>query len=293
MLTCPLELDRNRGSGKKNLLGGQLFGGSNSIPPELKRLAELQGSLSKAELTTKPTADNALKEYAKQTDPNTIAPSPPVRAAQLSTLIKSLAAAESQVADVIKARYAIVVELETMISAQKSALTVEEDQRISIDGQKAEIEAKRREVEDNIMKGLSASDSTPTEDPRTAKSGEPARPAPETFTPPPPEAETFTPPSSSPATREFTTTPSADIVQEEPPSHEGPPPSLDPMQAGPIAAGASHSRPESLSPPIVNGVNGGYGGVKKRKLNDEFDAFQGGNAMDEIDDDVAKMLEGE
>ncbi|KAI9681932.1 MAG: hypothetical protein M1822_007010 [Bathelium mastoideum] len=286
------DLDRNRGSGKKNLLGGQLFGGSNSVPSELKTLAELQGSLTKAELSVKPALDKATKEYAKQTDPNATAPTPPVRAAQLSALIKSLAAAESQVADVIKARHATITELERIITAQKTSLAKEEDQRLSLENQKTETESKRREVEDHIIQGLSAQDMPQTEDSRTVTAGDPTRPAPETFTPPPPEAETFTPPESNPAPPEFTTTTGADLVDEEPPNHEEPPPSLDTF-APPTVLGMSHPRPESQSPPNMNGVNGGYGGIKKRKLNDEFDAFQTGDAMDEIDDDVAEMLERE
>ncbi|KAL9064462.1 MAG: hypothetical protein Q9157_007820 [Trypethelium eluteriae] len=288
------ELDRNRGSGKKNLLGGQLFGGSSSIPMELKTLAELQGSLSKADLTARPTLNTATKEYAKHADPDSTAPSPPVRAAQLSTLIKNLAAAESQVADVIKARHATILELEKLIAAQKEALAVEEDQRIKLDSQKAEIEAERREVEDQIRKGLSAHDSaTPTEDVPLVAGEEPTRPAPETLTPPPPEAEIFTPPSLHPAPPEFTTTTGADLIAEQPPSHEEPPPNMDPYHATTAVVGMIHPRPQSLSPANVNGVNGGYGTAKKRKLNDEFDAFQSGDAMDGIDDDVAQMLERE
>ena len=293
-----LDLDRNRGSGKKNLLGGQLFGSSSSVPAELKPLAELHGTLTKAELSVKPTVDNATKEYAKQTDPNTTAPTPPVRAAQLSALIKSLAAAESQVADVIKARHSIIAELEKLITTQKASLATEESQHLDLESQKTEIESKRREVEDHIMQGLSAEDSTPAEDSETVAGGEPARPAPETFTPPPPEAETFTPPDLNPAPPEFTTTTGADPIEEEAPNHEEPPPSVEPPPAleaysTTSGLGAVHARPESQSPPNMNGVNGGYGSVKRRKLNDEFEAFQSGDAMDGIDDDVAEMLERE
>ena len=275
------------------MLGGQLFGGSSSIPPELKPLAELQGSLSKAELTSEPIIDNAAKEYAKQTEPQTAAPSLPVRAAQLSALIKNLATAESHVSDVIKARQATILELERLITAQKDALTVEGDRRSNLDNQKTEIEAKRREVEDHIMKGLSAQDATPIEEIPQPRAEEPPRPAPETFTPPPPEAETFTPPDLNPAPPELTTTTGADPIRELPPNHDEPAPSLNPYQATKITAGTVHPRPESLSPPNVNGVNGGYGITKKRKLNDEFEAFQTGDAMDGIDDDVAQMLERE
>ncbi|KAI9696679.1 MAG: Regulation of nuclear pre-mRNA domain containing protein 1B [Bogoriella megaspora] len=295
------ELDRNRGSGKKSL-GGQLFGGSSSssIPTELKQLADLQSSLSKAELYAKPTVDTATNDYNTVNDPNFTTPPPPVHAAQLSALIKTLATAESNVTEVIKIRRDTIAELERMVAAHKPLLEKEETNRYDLETQRTSTEAKKRDVEDAIMQGLSVQDaalltvpsSLPT---NTAENGlleEPTRPEAESFTPPPPETESFTPPLVEDEEPVYTSTTGADFLSDElPPSHEEPAPTSD--LPAMLTTGTVRTRPESMSPPLHNGGYG-MGGTKKRKLNDEFEAFaQDGDFMEGIDDEVAEMLEKE
>jgi regulator of Ty1 transposition protein 103 len=183
------EVDKTRGS-KKTLMGSSLFSGSSSgdgVPKELETLVPLQTALSKANFAARPTLESANADYQKLNDPDEKVPSPPVHAARLSSLMKSLATAESSVAESIKTRKALIEDLEKLLGVNKDALAKDETTYMDLSSRRMSTEAKKREVEDSIMRGLSVEplNDTPTELGRRSESVlEPERPEFEAFTPP-------------------------------------------------------------------------------------------------------------
>lgn len=178
----------------------------------------------------------------------------------------------------------------------------EEAQKETLATRKNVIEAKKREVEDGIMRGLSAP-STPVvvhgsqiADPRTNGGGvmsptdnasvEPERPDVEELTPPPPESRT---PAGSPVTATPATTPATHVQPTIPPHH---------APVAPPTAGADLLSSLSMPPvrhyPGTPGSASGGGVAKKRKLDDDYPGFGSGeDAMADLDDDVAELLRAE
>ena len=243
-----------------------------------------------------PTADS---EYDKLTDPSKPTPTPPVHAARLSALLKNLANAEGAVSESIKARRNLIAGLKSIIETNRATLAREEAQKETLVTRKNVIEAKKREVEDGIMRGLSAPSTpvvahgSPISDPRTNggvmspndnASVEPERPDVEELTPPPPESST---PAGTPL--DATAAAPATHVHPTPPFHHAP--------IAPPTAGADLL--SSLSMPPVRhytGTPGSAGGgiAKKRKLDDDYPDFGSGeDAMADLDDDVAELLRAE
>ncbi len=296
------ELDKTRSSSKKPLLGGSLFSGASgpSAPSEIEPLVPLQIAVSKAAATTLSAVPTADSEYDKLTDPSKPTPTPPVHAARLSALLKNLANAEGAVTESIKARRSLIAGLKSIIETNRATLVNEEAQKETLVTRKNVIEAKKREVEDGIMRGLSAP-STPVvahgsqiSDPRTNgrvmlspndnASVEPERPDVEELTPPPPESRT---PAGSPIAA-APAAPAAHILAT-PSSHHAP--------IAPPTAGADLL--SSLSMPPVRHYPGtpasaGGGMAKKRKVDDDYPDFGSGeDAMADLDDDVAELLRAE
>jgi len=294
------------------MLGGSLFSSSSgsAAPAEIQPLVPLQISVSKAVISSNGAVSTANVEYDKLTDPNAAIPTPPVHAARLSALLKALANAEGAVSESIKARQALIEGLEKVLETNRTALASEQSQHFELVNRKTTMEAKKREVEDGIMRGLSA-DSSPNVHgngspnleapessrtmPRETTSVEPERPYVEELTPPPVESLT---PMGSPPSEPLpapTTTTGADIVHAQQPDHTEPPPAVQPPLV-PAAAGSDllsslsmpQTRPQSGSP--VNGAS-----TKRRKLDqgDEFAAFGSGDAMADLDEDVAELLRRE
>ncbi|GAD95628.1 hypothetical protein NFIA_106020 [Paecilomyces variotii No. 5] len=271
------ELDKSRSSGKKPLLGGSLFSSSSgSIPPELQPLAPLQVALSKATMSSGTSVTTANTEYEKMHDPNTPLPTPPVHAARLSQLLKSLANAESSVSEIIKSRQSLIDGLEKLLDTNRSALAKEQSLMTQLSERKAETEAKKREVEDGIMRGLSA-DSSPVAhngDPSAGES-EPPRPEVEALTPPPVEALT---PVGSPKPETQDQSGIHPFMSLENDPHES-----DAGSTLPPGLVSSNTQSGSDS----NGVSS-----KKRKVvhgEDDYAAFAGGD----LDADVAELLRQE
>lgn len=305
------ELDKSRSSNKKPLLGGSLFGSSSgpSAPPEIQPLVSLQIAVSKAAATTTSAVPTAETEYDKLNDPSKPTPTPPVHAARLSALVKSLASAESAVSESIKARRNLIEGLEKIIETNRAALATEEAQKDVLATRKISTEAKKRDVEDGIMRGLSA-ESTPVAAHGSPVSGsktngnslssienasvEPERPHVEELTPPPPESRTEETASPAPVTNTTNQNPtpfsSSDPRLAPPPPHSTAP--------HPPTAGAdllsSLSMPQQTRP---------YAGLehssspqqKKRKLgSDDYPDFGAGeDAMADLDEDVAELLRAE
>lgn len=304
------ELDKSRSSGKKPLLGGSLFSNSTgpSAPLELQPMVPLQIAVSKAAVAVTVAASTANLEFDKLTDPNTPTPTPPVHAARLSSLLRSLASAEGAVSESIKARRALVEGLEQLVQTNKTALASEESQHFELVTRKTTIEAKKREVEDGIMRGLSAEpsppvhgnpglDSTPNGEGtrHDSTSVEPERPDIEALTPPPMESLT---PVGSPRAEglpALTTTTRADIKLEHPPNHNEPSPAIPPPL---IPATAGSDLLSSFAMPPVrhhpgSPINNNGGAFKKRKVEPDYAGYGSGDAMEGLDEDVAELLRAE
>ena len=278
------EVDKAKGTGKKTLMGNSLFGSSGTgagMPKELESLGPLQIAVSKAGLATLASTNTANAEYEKLNDSTTALPSPPVHAARLSALMKALANAESSVAESIKARKALVEGLEKILGVNRAALAQDEEAYLELSSRKNSTEAKKREVEDGIMRGLSVENSPANGSPGNSDrprsesmAAEPERPEFEALTPPPMECLT---PVGSPTM----------TVQPEPEPEEHP--NVQEILA--TMSGVSRIRPAA-----GQGMNGMS--TKKRKTNhggQEFAVDLGGmdGGLGDLDEDVAELLRQE
>jgi regulator of Ty1 transposition protein 103 len=270
------ELDRARGGHKKAALGGSLFSSSaSSAPPEYQAILSHQAQITKSEVLSKPTVLGALAEYDKQSNPAAPIPTAPVHAARLSALLKTLANAEGAVAESIKARRALVEGLEKIFTRNKEQLAKEEAQLADINSKKITTEAKKREVEDGILRGLANNDDL-----------EPERPDAEPLTPPMPPVESITPIGTP---KGFVTTTGADVFKEEPNNFAEPePPSFEQLPARLLdTAGDGLKREDETNGEGVEPV------VKRRKVVnnvgvDDYAEFADGAVS--IDADVEAML---
>lgn len=221
--------------------------------------------------------------------------------------MKSLASAEGAVAESVKARQALLEGLEKLVEANRKTLAEEESKHAELANRKAIIENKKREVEDAIMRGLSAESSPFTPgvngaDPRlngqTQKEGmsvDPERPDVEELTPPPPDSvqnmdpnqhDEYEPPSIEVA-------PLLESTQAPTPA---PTPASVPAPAPAFSAGADLL--SSLNMPPVRhfaaSPSNGTPVTKKRRLDDEAAVFgEGGDVMADLDEDVAELLRQE
>ncbi|PYI03381.1 DUF618-domain-containing protein [Aspergillus sclerotiicarbonarius CBS 121057] len=280
------EIDRSRSTGKKPLLGGSLFSNSSgSTPPELQPLVPLQSTLSKATLASVAPTAIGNAEYDKLHDPNTPLPPPPVHAARLSHLLKALANAESSVSEVIRSRRLLIDGLEKLLETNRSALSKEEAMAAQLKERKAETEATKREVEDGIMRGLSAENSPAVNHGDSGVEGESiTRPEVEALTPPPVEALT---PVGSPK----------QAAQE---TNSGAAPTQPQILGGFTLPGFGNPIDSSLSmaglPSVglndhqLDGSNGLH--AKKRKVTHEEEDYAQ-FASGDLDADVAELLKQE
>ncbi|KAL9120592.1 MAG: hypothetical protein Q9187_002848 [Circinaria calcarea] len=306
------EIDKTRSSGKKPLLGGSIFSNSSgpSAPSELQPLVPLQISVSKAAIGVSGSAPAAKVEYEKHEklmDPIVTDLPPAVHAARLNGVLKKLASAEGAVSESIKARESLVEALEQLLEINRIALASEKLQHSELVTRKATVEATKREVEDGIMRGLSAESGSNA--PQTSGSieshtngnsqskdpapTEPERPQMEELTPPP--TGSLTPTGSYHPAEEamFAITPAGDITHEQQPSYTDPPPAVQPALAH-----AGSDLLSSFTMPPAHAYGGspiGGGTLKKRKMDFEtdFTEFDGGDAMADLDEDVAELLRAE
>lgn len=194
------EIDKvkaGKGGGK---LGGALFGGSGvgGVPMELEGAANLYTELTKAEVGKTPAVQTAETDYAKLMDPAAVLPTPPVHAARLSALMRALATAQGAVEASISVRKQLVAGLEKLVQTHQAQLAEEAAVASQLSIKREGIEAKKREVEDGIMRGLSAP-ASPSATAQDNGNGHDYSAAPEAegFTPPPPDVESFTPPPAA------------------------------------------------------------------------------------------------
>jgi regulator of Ty1 transposition protein 103 len=313
-----------RGGGGGGKLGGTLFGGGSGggVPAELEPLSKSQAALSKAESNARGVVATANTEHTKLTDPDTPLPSPPVHAAKLASLMKTLATAHSAVESSIAG-------LEQLLKTHRSALATDHATASELSSRLASTENRKREVEDGIMRGLS-NPATPSYQSPSAGFGaepsngsndnEPTAPDYEEFTPPPPEVESFTPPPAAedengrdsfaigedvPAERLLVDPSGAEVIHEQQPSHDEPPPSHEPPQV--LESRASKSQNvlaadilSSLQMPQVRQASAELPSesadprLKRRKMSHNKpppvdEDFLGANGVDE--DGVAAMLQ--
>ncbi|KAH8671893.1 RNA polymerase II-binding domain-containing protein [Tricladium varicosporioides] len=280
------ELDKTRSSAGKRIGGSIFSSNTNAVPNELAPIVEPQQTVSKLVLSTRTSTNAASADYDKLTDPNAIVPSAPVHAARLNGLLKTLANAEGAVAESIKARKVLIEGLEKLLDANRVALAADEKQYELLSSRKQEIDNKKRDVEDSIMRGFATNSNPgtpagPGDGSPGGASHSPITPAPE---PDRPEVEALTPPG-----------------YPQPPQTE-PVPELD-LDSANGSVSAAHTIPSpqppvvgadllsSLSSPYARSGPGAGGIIKKRKLNvvDDFPDL-GGDAMDGLDADVAEML---
>lgn len=281
------ELDKSRSTSKRGIGSSIFSSSSSSVPSELAPLVPHQQTITKLVLSTKTSVNAASMDYEKLTDPAAVTPSAPVHAARLNGLLKTLANAEGAVAESIKARRQLLEGLEKILDANRVALAAEELQLNTLSERRTEIDTKKRDVEDSIMRGF-ATNSNPGTPAGLDGSPEsiqtPHTPAPE---PDRPEVEALTPPG-------FPKRPSPSPAPELAPHATDPrdravAATQETVVPPPAAAGfdllSSLSGPYSRPIPTANS-----GSAKKRKLdNDDFPDL-GGDAMDGLDADVAEML---
>ncbi|KAK5742047.1 hypothetical protein LTR17_003555 [Elasticomyces elasticus] len=213
------EIDRSKiGAGKGGgKLGGSLFGGGpnggggagGAVPEGLEGVSKAMVAVHRGVAGVGGLVPAAENEVAKMTSPEYVVPTPPVHAARLSALMRSLASAQSAVETSISARKTLLAELEKLVATHRASLSVDEATVTRLASTRESIEGMKRTVEDGIMRGLSNPPSpavgTPTSGlPTTNNSitqtngnndtstSNGAAPEVEAFTPPP-EPESFTP----------------------------------------------------------------------------------------------------
>lgn len=267
LLLIILELDKSRAAAHKSG-GGSLFGSKPVIPNELAPLLAPQQAITKHLLQAKTPIINAKNDYEKMMDPNATIPIPPVRAARLNGLLGTLASAEVAVAEGIKARKLLIEGLEKILSTNQATLLQEEAQLKELSTRRAEINAKKKEVEDSILRGHSA---TPSDSPGMRNS--PQTPVPE---PDRPEVEALTPPTNY---SQIPQEPIPDLNLGSSNSHSG-------SYRQQTQAGADLFSSLSGAQTYTGGYATG-GSLKKRKLSpgDEIPDFG-----DDLDADVTAML---
>ena len=295
-------------------MGGSIFsvGDGSAVSPELEALAKHQTDLSRSQLALKPALRSANTEYDALTPGQQPIPSPPIHASRLTGLLKNLASAENAASESMKARKALLIELDKLVKENQSELAKEESLCEEITSKKGTIDAKKREVEDGIMRGLSTEENAAAAASISAGHGGINgdglldRPEVEPLTPPPVESNT---------------PPLGDIVDEslvEPPTYDGEPGSHTPTDPPPPSNPWSGIQDPSLasiiaqttSIPASTAQNASPGSptgdidvhamrermkYKKRKTShnsdDEFEgAFSNENAMEGLDDEVVGML---
>jgi regulator of Ty1 transposition protein 103 len=261
------------------MLGGSIFSSSSSsgsIPSELAPLVTPQMTISKLTLTTRTSVNSANQEYEKMTDPTAVIPTPPVHAARLNGVLKTLANAEGAVAESIKARKELINGLEKLLETNRAALLAEETQLAELSTRRVNIDTKKREVEDSIMQGLASTSSPATPvgvgnsngtDTGHTTPGEPDRPEFEALTPPPFEALTpepaepdmdFPQPTDSAAEPQDSSYVEA-AAESAPPSAPASAPAAQALGAD-LLSSLSTAYPDSSGP--------SQGSAKKRKLDD-------------------------
>ncbi|KAJ5737980.1 hypothetical protein N7493_001135 [Penicillium malachiteum] len=275
------EIDKTRSTTKKQPLGGSLFrdSSSGSIPSELQPLVPLQVAVNKATIAANSSSVRATSEYDKMHDTTELQPAPPVRAARLSQLRKSLIAAESVMTELIKSRQEMIDGLEKILGMHRSEKAKEMSVSEQLTEKRVKTDIEKREVEDAIMHNMTEDHSASHE---FAEGGEFDRPEAEALTPPP--VESITPEGSpKPEPPQQQTTSHGPFTEEQ----------EEPIPQGLVIPDITQSDnglalPDDLSPGGGNDFDFGANGSKRRKVAHEEDYAQ--YAAGDLDADVAALI---
>lgn len=259
-------------------------------------------------------------EYDKLYGPNAQIPTPPVYAARLSQLLKSLAHAENSVFESIKSRTQLIQALEKLLNTNREALAKDQSQYETLKERKEKTEAKKREVEDAIMRGLATEPSIDgdvtagnTTSASSATDTALRSPVVEALTPPPVEALT---PVGSPKQqaqedtdmRESSSRPQSFSLPNAPQGAGAPaaaPTESVPGLSSLLQVLGGGARPASSSGPrdTVVASDGTQSNSKRRKISHhddpgdeiarQFEQSNGNDAMAGLDEDVAELLRQE
>lgn len=246
--------------------GGSPFGGGSSaaVPSEFTPLVSAHQTVTKLSVPLKTTIASANQEYEKQVDVSVPVPSAPVYAARLNGLLKTLANAESAVAECVKARESLISGLEKMLDSNRAALESEQKTAHEFSTRKREIEDKKQQVEVAIMRALG-----PAENNGSLAEGESGSPPTELDRP---EMEALTPPGMD-----------DDFDDTMPEPVENIEDSMDVKPAEDISTTEPSTTFTQSLPISTNGSN------KRRRVDDGDDFPDLGNDG-EIDPEVAEML---
>jgi regulator of Ty1 transposition protein 103 len=273
-LIFPKAIDKHRAGGSSKGLGGGLklgsgfLGGNNGksaadIPLEFVPLLKTHRDINEKTSSVTITTGSANTEFQKQFDTEHL-PAPPVYAARLSSLLKTLDSADNAVKGAIESRKAHIRNIERLLEQSKAALAKDEGTVAALAEKKKRTEETKLSVENLILEGMEENNSGGDGD-RT-----PGDNTPDDFKSP--EIEALTPPAQ---------------IQYEPPD----PPSASeihhihsiapaaPPQPSEFHAGASELL-ASLSAPLHNGAG------HKRATVDE-------NMFEGIDEDLVDMFKNE
>lgn len=176
----------------------------STIPPDFQPSISAAHHLQKHRNATKAAITNADQSYATSTSlsQSSIDP-PPVQAALLSSLLKSLATAEGAVKESIRTRKAVIDSLNKILTSHIQSLEDDRSKAQVLGDRVKEVELRKQEVENSIMRELSSGHSADGIDVANVPQGmklelgsttPPGLPAAEDMTPPP--VEDFTPPGS-------------------------------------------------------------------------------------------------
>ncbi|RPB02122.1 DUF618-domain-containing protein [Choiromyces venosus 120613-1] len=249
-------------TGRKPLLGGAFGGsfggsGSSSAPLEFTPILNSHKGLALKNSSATIAVGSANSEYQKQFDTETL-PVPPVYAARLSSLLKTLDSAHIAVKGAIEARETHIRNLERLLSQSKTALENDKNTLKDIVTKRQKTETTKQEVEMMILKGMDEPQNNQTNGSNGGEGAAGSSTEHDAASPKSPEVEALTPPGQ-PAYD--TPTSSASTSMLPPQFHQG---------ASELLA--------SLAAPLS--------GVKRDKR-DEPEVFEG------LDDDVADMFRNE
>jgi regulator of Ty1 transposition protein 103 len=225
----------------------------------MKTLKEIRDKSSTVAISTGTANTEFQKQFASEH-----LPAPPVYAARLSALLKTLDTADSAIKGAIEARKAHIRNIERLLEQSKAALSKDEQVAADLQAKRGKTESTKASVENLIMKDLEGGDGSGDGD------GTPGDRTPDLKSP---EIEALTPPAQ---------------IMHEP---EPPTPASELHHQHSIAPSAPPYPPEfhagasellaSLSAPLNNA-----GGLKRTQVEDT-------NMFEGIDEDLVNMFKNE
>lgn len=149
-----------------------------SLPSELTKLAQLQQELTASLSSSTIAVASALQGYAQLIGAESL-PSPPVYAARLVQLLRSVDTAVEAAGGAIDKRKETITQLEGQLVVYKASLQAEQSQLEDLERKKQKTVQTQKEVEELILGSLNEQDAR-----STTPDGEPPSPDIEALTPP-------------------------------------------------------------------------------------------------------------